>query len=41
VSGGTPTTRDEWQNAALDYAMQNVATVGTCGEIAAALGTKP
>jgi len=27
---------DEWQNAALNYAMQNVASVGTCAEIASA-----
>jgi gluconolactonase len=37
-SDGTSTTGDEWQNAALNYAMQNVATVATCGEIAEALG---
>jgi hypothetical protein len=29
---------EEWQNAALSYAMQNVATVATCDEIVAALG---
>jgi gluconolactonase len=38
ASDGTSTVNDEWQNAALGYAMQNVATVATCGEIAAALG---
>jgi gluconolactonase len=38
ASDGTSTTGDEWQNAALNYAMQNVASVGTCSEIAAALG---
>ncbi len=38
ASDGTSTTGDEWQNAALNYAMQNVASVGTCGEIAEALG---
>jgi gluconolactonase len=37
-SDGTSTTGEEWQNAALNYAMQNVATVATCGEIAEALG---
>jgi nicotinamidase-related amidase len=37
-SDGTSTTGDEWQNAALNYAMQNVAAVGTCSEIAEALG---
>ena len=29
---------DDWQRAALEYAMTNVATVATCEEIAAALG---
>ena len=38
ASDGTSTIDDEWQNAALNYAMQNVAPVGTCAEIAAALG---
>src|SRR5213596_936436 len=38
ASDGTSTVDDEWQNAALSYAMQNVASVGTCEEIAAALG---
>ena len=38
ASDGTSTTGDEWQNVALNYAMQNVATVATCAEIAAALG---
>src|SRR4029077_6932674 len=38
ASDGTSTTGDEWQNAALNYAMQNVASVATCGEIAEALG---
>jgi len=38
ASDGTSTVDDEWQNAALNYAMQNVASVGTCSEIAAALG---
>ena len=37
VSDGTSTVDDEWQNVALNYAMQNVASVGTCAEIAAAL----
>ena len=37
ASDGTSTVDDEWQNAALNYAMQNVATVGTCAEITAAL----
>jgi gluconolactonase len=36
ASDGTSTVNDEWQNAALSYAMTNVASVGTCAEIAAA-----
>jgi gluconolactonase len=39
ASDGTSTVDDEWQNAALSYAMQNVAQVGTCAEIRSALGT--
>ena len=38
ASDGTSTVNDEWQHAALNYAMQNVASVGTCAEIASALG---
>jgi len=38
VSDGTSTVNDEWQNAALSYAMTNVAKVATCDEIAGALG---
>ena len=38
ASDGTSTVSDEWQHAALNYAMQNVATVATCTEIAEALG---
>jgi gluconolactonase len=37
ASDGTSTTGDEWQSAALNYAMTNVATVATCAEIKAAL----
>jgi gluconolactonase len=37
ASDGTSTTGDEWQNAALNYAMTNVATVATCAEIKEAL----
>src|SRR6185369_15086862 len=37
-SDGTSTVNDEWQNAALSYAMQNVASVATCAEIADAFG---
>jgi gluconolactonase len=38
ASDGTSTISEEWHNAALSYAMQNVATVGTCAEITEALG---
>jgi gluconolactonase len=38
VSDGTSTTGNEWQNAALNYAMTNVATVITTGEAVQALG---
>jgi gluconolactonase len=38
ASDGTSTINDEWQNVALNYAMQNVGTVATCAEIAEALG---
>ena len=37
ASDGTSTTGDEWQHAALDYAMTNVARVATCAEVADAL----
>lgn len=37
ASDGTSTVDDEWQNAALNYAMQNVAVVETCAGIAEAL----
>jgi gluconolactonase len=37
ASDGTSTTGPEWQDAALNYAMQNVATVATCAEIKGAL----
>jgi gluconolactonase len=39
ASDGTSTTGEEWQNAALNYAMTNVAKVATCAEIATALGS--
>lgn len=38
ASDGTSTVNDEWQQAALNYAMTNVAEVGTCAEIATAFG---
>ena len=38
ASDGTSTVNDEWQHAALSYAMTNVATVATCAEIGEALG---
>jgi gluconolactonase len=37
ASDGTSTVNDEWQQAALNYAMQNVAVVETCAGIAEAL----
>jgi gluconolactonase len=39
ASDGTSTTGDEWQQAALNYAMTNVAKVATCAEIKNALGS--
>ena len=36
-SDGTSTLDDEWQHAALNYALTNVGQVATCAEIAAAL----
>ncbi len=38
VSDCTSTTGDEWQHAALNYAMTNVARVATGDEVAVALG---
>ncbi|HZU19878.1 MAG TPA: cysteine hydrolase [Gaiellaceae bacterium] len=38
ASDGTSTVNDDWQRAALEYAMTNVAGVATCSEIAEALG---
>jgi gluconolactonase len=38
ASDGTSTVNEEWHNAALNYAMQNVAAVATCAEIAEAIG---
>jgi len=38
ASDGTSTTGDEWQQAALNYAMTNVASVATCDELAQGLG---
>jgi gluconolactonase len=37
ASDGTSTTGDEWQRAALEYAMTNVAQVAACAEIAGSL----
>ena len=37
ASDGTSTTGDDWQRAALEYALTNVATVATCKEIAESL----
>jgi len=38
VSDGTSTTGDEWQHAALNYAMTNVGQVADTDEVAGALG---
>jgi gluconolactonase len=38
ASDGTSTVSEEWQHAALNYAMNNVGKVATCGEIKSALG---
>jgi gluconolactonase len=38
ASDGTSTVNDEWQNAALNYALTNVARVAACDEVAEALG---
>jgi gluconolactonase len=37
ASDGTSTTGDDWQRAALEYAMTNVGRVATCAEIAEGL----
>ena len=37
ASDGTSTTGDDWQRAALEYALTNVATVATCKEVEASL----
>src|SRR3954449_6588193 len=37
ASDGTSTTGDEWQHAALNYAMTNVASVATCEALARGL----
>jgi gluconolactonase len=39
VSDGTSTTGEEWQNAALNYAMTNVARVASTSDVVNALGT--
>lgn len=39
VSDGTSTVNDEWQHAALNYALTNVARVATADEVGGALGS--
>jgi gluconolactonase len=39
ASDGTSTISEEWQHAALNYAMNNVGKVATCAEIKSALGS--
>jgi gluconolactonase len=41
VSDGTSTTSDEWQHAALNYALTNVGVVASVSEVVAALGVSP
>jgi gluconolactonase len=41
ASDGTSTTGEDWQRAALEYAMTNVASVATCAELAHALERRP
>jgi gluconolactonase len=38
ISDGTSTINDEWQQAALGYALTNIAEIGTTAEALAALG---
>jgi gluconolactonase len=40
ISDATSTISDEWHNAALNYALTNIAEVGTTAEALAALGVK-
>ena len=37
VSDGTSTTGEEWQNAALNYALTNVARVASTDQVVGAL----
>ena len=37
-SDGTSTVNADWQRAALEYALTNVARIATCGQVAGALG---
>jgi gluconolactonase len=39
ASDGTSTISEEWQHAALNYAMNNVGKVASCAEIKSALGS--
>lgn len=41
ISDGTSTIDDEWQHAALNYALTNIAEVGTTEEALGALGVRP
>lgn len=38
VTDGTSTVSEEWQNAAVNYAVQNLAETGTTDEVIAAIG---
>ena len=41
ISDGTSTINDEWHHAALNYALTNIAEVGTTKEALGALGVRP
>jgi gluconolactonase len=38
LTDGTSTINDEWQNAGLNYALENIAERVSCSEVAAAIG---
>jgi gluconolactonase len=38
VENGCSTMNADWHNAAISYALQNVSTVASCGEVLGAIG---
>jgi gluconolactonase len=38
AENGCSTMNADWHNAAINYALQNVSTVTTCGEVLGAIG---